>query len=101
LARWIEAWEDQGEAKVALKIDSIESLKALQKKARESGLSFYTVHDAGRTQVAAGTSTVIAIGPAPTLRFYQSLRMLQSRKQSAYYAVKCTILDGHLELVVG
>ena len=34
-------------------------------KARSAGLVAESIRDAGRTQVAAGTRTVCAIGPAP------------------------------------
>ena len=33
--------------------------------ARKNNVPSYIVRDAGRTQVAAGSETVIAIGPAP------------------------------------
>ncbi len=33
--------------------------------ASNSGLMSYLVVDAGRTQIAAGSKTVLAIGPAP------------------------------------
>lgn len=42
---------------------------ALGKKARAAGLVTYTVQDAGRTQVAPGSRTVLAIGPAPRTAF--------------------------------
>jgi PTH2 family peptidyl-tRNA hydrolase len=35
----------------------------LAREALESGLPCYIVHDAGRTQIAAGSQTVLAIGP--------------------------------------
>jgi len=35
----------------------------LAHKAQQSGLPCYIVHDAGRTQVLAGSQTVLAIGP--------------------------------------
>lgn len=31
----------------------------------QMGLPTYIVHDAGRTQIAAGSQTVLAIGPGP------------------------------------
>ena len=33
--------------------------------AKQAGLPVFTVSDAGKTQVAAGSKTVTAIGPAP------------------------------------
>ena len=35
----------------------------LYQKARSAGVNAYIVHDAGRTQVAAGSATVLAVGP--------------------------------------
>merc|ERR1712096_393445 len=40
-------------------------LLALAGQAREAGLVFGVVRDAGRTQVESGTMTVLGIGPAP------------------------------------
>lgn len=37
----------------------------LAEKASASGLPSYIVCDAGRTQIAAGSQTVLAVGPAP------------------------------------
>lgn len=38
---------------------------ALSAKAASLGMPTYIVHDAGRTQIPAGSQTVLAIGPAP------------------------------------
>jgi peptidyl-tRNA hydrolase len=37
----------------------------VEKKAREAGLITHIIVDAGRTQIEAGSRTVLAIGPAP------------------------------------
>ena len=37
----------------------------LAEKALAAGLPAYIVCDAGRTQIAAGSQTVLAVGPAP------------------------------------
>jgi peptidyl-tRNA hydrolase, PTH2 family len=37
----------------------------LAAKAAAAGLCSYIVHDQGRTQIPAGSQTVLAIGPAP------------------------------------
>ena len=37
----------------------------LQAKARSLGLTAETIQDAGRTQIEAGSLTVLGIGPAP------------------------------------
>lgn len=38
---------------------------ALAAQAEAAGMPYYIVHDAGRTQIPAGSQTVLAIGPAP------------------------------------
>lgn len=49
---------------VTLKVYSQEELDSLAQKARDHGLNVYVQQDAGLTQVAPGTFTVMAIGPA-------------------------------------
>ena len=43
-----------------------DALVVLQKQAREIGLCAVIIHDAGRTQIASGTATVLGIGPGPS-----------------------------------
>ncbi len=59
----LAAWEACGQPKICVKCDSIEALLALAKAAEAKKLPVYVVQDAGRTEVAAGTTTVLAIGP--------------------------------------
>jgi len=59
----IQRWERSGCAKIALRVDSEKDLMNLRKGASVKGLNYYLVHDAGRTQIAAGSATVLAIGP--------------------------------------
>ncbi|KAJ1901692.1 hypothetical protein LPJ66_000605 [Kickxella alabastrina] len=61
----LRAWEYCGQAKVTLKCSSEEEMLALQKKAHEMGLVAQSICDAGRTQIAAGSRTVLGIGPGP------------------------------------
>ncbi|CAI5730965.1 unnamed protein product [Hyaloperonospora brassicae] len=61
----VSAWERLGQAKVCLKVDSEEEMLALADKAAEHGLVNYVVVDAGRTQIAPESKTVLSIGPAP------------------------------------
>uniref|UniRef100_K3WU49 peptidyl-tRNA hydrolase n=1 Tax=Globisporangium ultimum (strain ATCC 200006 / CBS 805.95 / DAOM BR144) TaxID=431595 RepID=K3WU49_GLOUD len=61
----VRAWEMLGQAKVCLKVDSEEELLSLAAKASEHGLINYVVVDAGRTQIAPDSKTVLGIGPAP------------------------------------
>ncbi|KCV72013.1 hypothetical protein H696_01420 [Fonticula alba] len=63
LRRWMRY---SGQAKVTLKGDSEEHLLALRDHARSLDLPTAFIRDAGRTQIAAGSMTVLAIGPAPS-----------------------------------
>lgn len=61
----LRVWEQHGQAKVALKCSDDDDITALLSEARAAGLVAQPIRDAGRTQVAAGTRTVMAIGPGP------------------------------------
>ncbi|KAH8811540.1 peptidyl-tRNA hydrolase PTH2-domain-containing protein [Xylogone sp. PMI_703] len=61
----LRRWERQGQAKVALQVKSQDELEELQAKALSLGLVAEVVVDAGRTQIASGSHTVLGIGPAP------------------------------------
>lgn len=56
-------WEESGQAKIVLQVNSLEQLIALQEAALKAGLNNYHVEDAGRTQIEPGSITVLAIGP--------------------------------------
>jgi len=57
-------WEECGQAKIVLKIKNKEEMLDVSKKAKQAGLNTYLVADAGRTQIEAGSLTVLAVGPA-------------------------------------
>jgi PTH2 family peptidyl-tRNA hydrolase len=61
--QWLDHWEDEGVAKVTLKCTDEQEMLHLQKEARKLGLVAKSIIDAGRTQIAAGSRTVLAIGP--------------------------------------
>ncbi|KAK2078616.1 hypothetical protein QBZ16_003456 [Prototheca wickerhamii] len=61
----LDAWEENGQAKICLRADSTATLTKLARQAKKAGLPAYLVADAGRTQVAPGSKTVLAIGPGP------------------------------------
>ena len=61
----LKVWESTGQPKITLKCDSEEELMLLMVKARSLDLVSYVVADAGRTQIAPGSHTVLAVGPAP------------------------------------
>jgi PTH2 family peptidyl-tRNA hydrolase len=63
--QWLYNWEHVAEAKVAVKCNSEKELDDLEKRAIEMGLPTMVIVDAGRTQIAPNSKTVLAIGPAP------------------------------------
>ncbi len=65
----IENWKEQGQAKVAVRVDTNDEMFELQKKAVAVGLVTCLFEDEGRTQVTPGSKTVLAIGPAPIKAF--------------------------------
>ncbi|CEP60277.1 aminoacyl-tRNA hydrolase LALA0_S01e07030g [Lachancea lanzarotensis] len=58
-------WLYGGQAKITLKCPNKESLDELFAMALSLGVNSHVVHDAGRTQIAAGSATVLGLGPAP------------------------------------
>ena len=56
-------WLEEGQKKIVLKVSGEKELLELHKQAKRLGLHAVLVHDAGHTQVPAGTLTAIAIGP--------------------------------------
>ncbi|KAF2800510.1 peptidyl-tRNA hydrolase [Melanomma pulvis-pyrius CBS 109.77] len=61
----LKRWERDGQTKIALQARSEEELQILLARAMSLGLAAHIIHDAGRTQIASGSATVLGIGPAP------------------------------------
>lgn len=61
----LKRWERHGQAKIAVQTKSQEELMDLLGKARSLGLTAEYIQDAGRTQIEAGSVTVLGVGPAP------------------------------------
>lgn len=61
----LRRWERSGQMKVALQVKSEEELEVLQAQALSLGMVAQIIYDAGRTQIASGSATVLGIGPAP------------------------------------
>ena len=62
---WYDAWREEGQKKVVVKaVDETEILD-LFREAKTRGLPCYLVNDAGLTELPAGTTTTLGIGPAP------------------------------------
>jgi PTH2 family peptidyl-tRNA hydrolase len=56
-------WEECGQTKICLQCTGVEELLQLAQAAMAAGLPCEVIQDAGRTEVAPGTHTVLAIGP--------------------------------------
>lgn len=61
----LKRWERSGQMKVALQVKSEEELEVLQAQALSLGVVAQIIYDAGRTQIASGSATVLGLGPAP------------------------------------
>ncbi len=61
----IDAWLATGQKKIAVVAKTLEEMEELRRAARARGLSTVYVEDAGLTEVAPGTRTVLGIGPGP------------------------------------
>ncbi|KAK0708996.1 peptidyl-tRNA hydrolase PTH2-domain-containing protein [Lasiosphaeria miniovina] len=64
-ARLLRRWERTGQAKIALQIKGEDELLELMAQARSLGVTAEVIQDAGRTQIDAGSRTVLGVGPAP------------------------------------
>jgi peptidyl-tRNA hydrolase, PTH2 family len=63
---WFNSWFAAGQAKVVVKVKSIEELMDVRMRAEELKLPVVQVHDSGLTQIPSGTITCVGIGPAPS-----------------------------------
>ena len=67
----VRAWEYTGTAKVTVKFSGTTmedinlEMKSIIEDCKRRGVAYYMVEDAGRTQIAAGSRTVVGVGPAP------------------------------------
>lgn len=61
----LRRWANGGQAKIVLKCRNLEEMEELLMKAVSLNINNYLVVDAGRTQIASGSETVLGLGPAP------------------------------------
>ena len=59
----LKTWIEEGQKKVCLSIANVEMLEDLRASCSMKRIPYFVVEDAGRTEVAYGTETVMAIGP--------------------------------------
>ncbi|WFD18288.1 aminoacyl-tRNA hydrolase [Malassezia caprae] len=60
---YVLAWQRRGQTKIAIKIPDEAHMAQLLADAKKAGIPAEVIQDAGRTQVAPGSRTVIGIGP--------------------------------------
>ncbi len=60
-----DAWYKSGQAKIVLRVDSMDELNEYVKIASSNSIHIAMITDAGRTQIAPGTTTCAGLGPAP------------------------------------
>ncbi|XP_008466065.1 uncharacterized protein LOC103503602 isoform X1 [Cucumis melo] len=61
----LRQWELCGQPKIVVTCKNQHEMNKLKDAAENIGLPTFVVADAGRTQVSAGSKTVLAIGPGP------------------------------------
>ena len=59
----LDAWFKTGQKKICVKGDSVHHLDQLSSDAKKNGILVNKIHDAGHTQIPAGSFTVLALGP--------------------------------------
>jgi peptidyl-tRNA hydrolase, PTH2 family len=60
----LERWNTDGQTKIALEARSLAELDSLKQRCDALGLTHILISDAGRTELAPGTVTALAVGPA-------------------------------------
>ncbi|KAF8097029.1 hypothetical protein N665_0296s0012 [Sinapis alba] len=61
----LRQWEECGQPKIAVTCKNQQEMNKIAEAAESVGLPTFVVTDAGRTEVAAGSRTVLAVGPGP------------------------------------
>lgn len=62
---WLKAWLEEGQCKIAVKVESEQELLELERQAKELGLPYALIYDRGLTELPPDTLTCLGIGPAP------------------------------------
>jgi PTH2 family peptidyl-tRNA hydrolase len=65
---WLNAWLDEGQRKVVVKVSNEADLLQLKEQAGRMRLPCALVYDRGLTQLPPDTLTCLSIGPAPNER---------------------------------
>ncbi|MGB9959200.1 MAG: peptidyl-tRNA hydrolase Pth2 [Candidatus Bathyarchaeales archaeon] len=73
---WWEAWINEGQCKVVVKVKSERELLELERQAEESALPHALIVDRGLTEIPPDTITCLGIGPAPSEKIDKITGML-------------------------
>jgi PTH2 family peptidyl-tRNA hydrolase len=73
---WWKAWLQEGQRKIAVKVESEEELLELEKQAKELAIPCALIVDMGLTEVPPSTITCLGIGPAPVEKVDKITSML-------------------------
>ena len=64
--KWWKNWLEEGQCKIALKVESEHELLMLEKEAKNLDLPCQLIVDRGLTEIQPGTITCLGIGPSPS-----------------------------------
>ena len=64
-SKWFRSWMNEGAKKAILKTNKLDDFYSLKELADSLKISSSIISDAGHTEIAFGTKTVIGIGPGP------------------------------------
>ncbi|KAH0642448.1 hypothetical protein KY290_034040 [Solanum tuberosum] len=75
----LRQWEQCGQPKIVVTCKNQQEMNKLKEAAEEIGLPTFVVADAGRTQVASGSRTVLAVGPGYSRFITVTLKQVSCR----------------------
>ena len=79
-SRMVQRWNDSASRKICLAVDDEDELKYYLEQVQEASLPFALIKDAGLTEVAPGTTTVLGVRPGPRQTMdaiFQSLKIYE------------------------
>ncbi len=63
--KWFKKWQAEGAKKVVVRVEYLDELMFLEKKAKAQKLPTCLITDAGLTEIPPSTVTCLGIGPGP------------------------------------
>lgn len=65
-SKWFNKWQSEGAKKAVVKVENEKEFYPLKEKAEKLKMVAHIITDAGHTEIAEGTKTVLGVGPAPS-----------------------------------